>query len=133
MFLGNLAAEEGSSGERCVAVPPWVQPRSGSLRCICTSVREHRTCRIVTRRGQPCADHGQSLNETIPSCDAAGGALSSLVVGRVRDQCGQARKGTWGMSWRPEAKKGVEDCEKPGEAVKRALIPGYPNRHPLNP
>jgi len=22
---------------------------------------------------------------------------------------------------------GVEGCEKPGEAVKRALIPGYPN------
>jgi hypothetical protein len=23
--------------------------------------------------------------------------------------------------------KGVEGCEKPGEAVKQALIPGYPN------
>jgi len=31
------------------------------------------------------------------------------------------------MSGRPEAMKGVEDCEKPGEAVKRALIPGFPN------
>jgi len=26
-----------------------------------------------------------------------------------------------------------EDCEKPGGAVKRALIPGYPNRRALNP
>lgn len=29
--------------------------------------------------------------------------------------------------------KGVEDCEKPGEAVKQALIPGFPNDHELNP
>ena len=29
--------------------------------------------------------------------------------------------------------KGVEDCEKPGEAVKRALMPGYPNERALNP
>src|SRR5262245_1085377 len=44
-----------------------------------------------------------------------------------RDQCGQATKGAWGMSWRRKAMKGVEDCEKPGEAVKRASIPGFPN------
>jgi len=31
------------------------------------------------------------------------------------------------MSWCQEAMKGVEDCEKPGEAVKRVLIPGFPN------
>lgn len=48
-------------------------------------------------------------------------------------QCGQAIKGVWGMSWRQEAKKGVEDCEKPGGAVKRALMPGYPNERVLNP
>ena len=47
--------------------------------------------------------------------------------GRGRDQCGQATKGMWGMSWRQEARKGVEDCEKPGGAVKRALRPGFPN------
>ena len=52
---------------------------------------------------------------------------------RGRDQCGQATKGVWGMSWRQEAMKGVEDCDKPGEAVKRALIPGYPNDRVLNP
>ena len=46
---------------------------------------------------------------------------------RGRDQCGQATKGVWGMSWRQEAMKGVEDCDKPGGAVKRALIPGCPN------
>jgi len=27
----------------------------------------------------------------------------------------------------------VEDCDKPGEAVKRALMPGFPNRRVLNP
>jgi hypothetical protein len=36
---------------------------------------------------------------------------------RGRGQCGQATKGVWGMSWRQEAKKGVEHCEKPGGAV----------------
>ena len=28
--------------------------------------------------------------------------------------------------------KGVEDCDKPGEAVKRALIPGFLNDCMLN-
>ena len=37
------------------------------------------------------------------------------------------------MSWRQKAMKGVEGCEKPGEAVKRALIPGFPNYRVLNP
>ena len=50
----------------------------------------------------------------------------------VFDSCGQATKGAWGMSWRQEALKGVEGCEKPGVAVKQALIPGFPNRHLLN-
>jgi hypothetical protein len=39
----------------------------------------------------------------------------------------------WGMSWRQEAMKGVEDCDKPGEAVKQALIPGCPNDRVANP
>ena len=51
----------------------------------------------------------------------------------VLDQCGQATKGVWGMSWRQEAMKGVEDCDKPGGVVKRALIPGCPNVRELNP
>jgi hypothetical protein len=38
-------------------------------------------------------------------------------------------KGVWGMSWRQEATKGAEDCDKLGGAVKRALIPRCPN-HP---
>jgi len=33
----------------------------------------------------------------------------------------------WGMSWRQKPMKGVEDCDKPGVVVKRALIPGFPN------
>ena len=36
------------------------------------------------------------------------------------------------MSRRQEAMKGVEDCDKPGELVKRELIPGYPNYPALN-
>ena len=47
--------------------------------------------------------------------------------GRGRGQCGQATKGMWGMSGRQEAMKGVEDCDKPGEMVKRVLIPGSLN------
>ena len=54
-------------------------------------------------------------------------------LGRGQDQCGQATKGVWGMSRRQQAKKGVEDCDKPGEAVKRALIPGCPNDRVVNP
>ena len=49
-----------------------------------------------------------------------------LAKNRGQDHCGQATKGMWGMSWRQEAIKGVEDCEKPGGAVKRVLIPGFP-------
>jgi hypothetical protein len=56
-----------------------------------------------------------------------------IFQGRGRDQCGQATKGMWGMSGRQKATKGVEDCDKPGEAVKRALRPGCPNHHALNP
>ena len=54
-------------------------------------------------------------------------------AGRGADRCGQATKGVWGMSGRRQATKGVEDCDKPGEAVKRALIPGSPNERALNP
>ncbi len=53
------------------------------------------------------------------------------VVGGL-DQCGQATKGVWGMPWRQEAMKGVEDCDKPGGVVKRALIPGCPNVSVMN-
>ena len=49
------------------------------------------------------------------------------------DQCGQATKGVWGMPWRQEAMKGVEDCDKPGGLVKRELIPGSLNYPRLNP
>ena len=52
---------------------------------------------------------------------------------RGKGQSGQATKGAWGMSWRWKAMKGVEDCDKPGGAVKRALIPGFLNDRVLNP
>ncbi len=48
-------------------------------------------------------------------------------MSRVRDFGGQSTKGTRGMSWRQEAMKGVEVCEKPGEADKQAMIPGFLN------
>ena len=54
-------------------------------------------------------------------------------VPRDRNKSGQATKGTWRMSWRQKAKKGVEGCEKPGGAVKQALIPGSPNDRTVNP
>lgn len=52
---------------------------------------------------------------------------------RAFDSSGQVTKGAWGMSWRQEALKGVEDCDKLGETVKRVMIPRYPNWHTLNP
>ena len=42
---------------------------------------------------------------------------------RAFDFGGQVTKGVWGMSWRQEALKGVEDCDKHGVAVKQAMIP----------
>ena len=51
---------------------------------------------------------------------------------RALNQCGQATKGVWGMSWRQEAMKGVEVCEKSGGVDKRALIPEFPNCRALN-
>jgi hypothetical protein len=39
----------------------------------------------------------------------------------------------WGMSWRWKAMKGVEDCEKLGEAVKQALIPRSLNQKGVKP
>ncbi len=68
-----------------------------------------------------------------------GGSGYSAAVGcgwigaRSKDQCGQATKGVWGMSWRQKAMKGVEGCDKLGEAVKQALIPGFPNDRAPNP
>ena len=49
------------------------------------------------------------------------------------DQCGQATKGVWGMPWRQEAMKGVEDCDKLGGLVKRELIPRSLNERVVNP
>jgi hypothetical protein len=51
---------------------------------------------------------------------------SSACRTRVLNIGGQATKGAWGMSWRQKAKKGVEVCDKLGEADKRVLIPRYP-------
>lgn len=65
------------------------------------------------------------MNESLP--------CRSKVFGQLTvDLGGQTRKGVWGMSWRQLAMKGVEGCEKPGGAVKRALIPGFLNYRILN-
>ena len=48
-------------------------------------------------------------------------------VRTVIDKCGQATKGAGWMSWHREATKDVVACDKPGEAGKRALIPGCLN------
>ena len=37
-------------------------------------------------------------------------------------RCDQARKSTWWMPWRPEAKKDVVGCDKLRGVVKQALI-----------
>ena len=68
-------------------------------------------------------------------CDRALALRASMACRGVGawDHSGQATKGVWGMSWRQEAMKGVEGCDKPGEAVKRALIPGSLNDRTLNP
>ncbi len=39
----------------------------------------------------------------------------------------QVTKSTWWMPRHQEAMKDVAGCEKPGGAVKQALIPGCPN------
>lgn len=66
-------------------------------------------------------------------CGLARSVLASIREERGKNHSGQVTKGVWGMSRRQEAMKGVEGCEKPGEAVKRALIPGFPNYRILNP
>ena len=113
--------------DNSAAVRVASQRRSGAcasdrveVRCLCMSLREMH--RIVTR---PLPHH-----EGVGSwwIDPTGAPR-----GRGPDRCGQATKGVWGMSWRQEATKGVEDCDKPGEAVKRALIPGSPNHPAANP
>ena len=66
-------------------------------------------------------------------CVLSVGSLGeSVSVWRSCDHSGQVTKGVWGMSRRQKAMKGVEGCEMPGEAVKRALIPGFPNYCTLN-
>ena len=52
---------------------------------------------------------------------------SSFVSVTVIDKCGQATKGAGWMSWHREATKDAVACDKPGEAGKRALIPGFLN------
>ncbi len=74
-------------------------------------------------RGRVLVLTGKILASSAVDCQRGGG----------RDHGGQATKGVWGMSRRQQAMKGVEDCDKPGGAVNRALSPGYPNGRILNP
>jgi len=45
----------------------------------------------------------------------------------VTDNCGQALKGAWWMSWHREATKDVEACDKLRGAGKQALIRRFLN------
>ena len=58
--------------------------------------------------------------------------LSQGNLDEILKPSGQVIKGVWRISRCQEAMKGVEDCDKPGEAVKRALIPGFLNYCMLN-
>ncbi len=78
------------------------------------------------------ADSVGSAVRPVPGAVFGQCAEACCVVVLVVNHCGQTHKGVWGMSWRQKAMKGVEDCEKPGEAVKRALIPGSLNYRLLN-
>jgi hypothetical protein len=49
--------------------------------------------------------------------------IAALGRQRALNNCGQATKGAWGMSWRQKTMTGVEDCEKSGVVVKQTLIP----------
>ena len=62
-----------------------------------------------------------------------GAAMVRGAGGRALNNCGQATKGAWGMSWRQKTMTGVEDCEKSGVVVKQTLIPECPNQPALNP
>jgi hypothetical protein len=64
------------------------------------------------------------------SCEISDNLISRR---RALDNCGQATKGAWGMSWRQKTMTGVEDCEKSGVVVKQTLIPECPNQPVLNP
>ena len=66
------------------------------------------------------------------SCQRAA-RVSKRYLKQGVDQCGQATKGVWGMPWRQEAMKGVEDCDKLGGLVKRELIPRSLNQSGVNP
>ena len=73
---------------------------------------------------------GRPDSKIAMKCDLKGWSRAgngSGLLDRAEDHGGQVTKGVWGMSWRQKAMKGVEGCEKPGEAVKQALIPGSPN------
>ena len=78
-----------------------------------------------------------SVTQSVVPMPRQHGSRSRIVFlsdhGQGDDPCGQATKGVWGMPWRQEAMKGVEDCDKPGGLVKRELIPGSLNHLTLNP
>ena len=103
-------------------------------------------CALANQRPARSAKASRTGRRSVRSYRCSGRATTALpalggpssrpcdgaFVKRALDSCGQAGKGAWGMSWRQEAWKGVEDCDKPGGVVKRALIPGSLNRHALN-
>ena len=73
-----------------------------------------------------------SRSKGFRSASRAGRGCRAIGGAKILQQSGQVIKGVWRISRCQEAMKGVEDCEKPGEAVKRALIPGFLNYCMLN-
>jgi hypothetical protein len=130
LFFDNLAAVEVAihkqrrHGER--------KQNHDDVSCdLCMSLREKLGSLLSTPKS---TQRKQVLNNGgLGNLEAMPASTTLKHQGRGRDQCGQATKGMWGMSGRQKARKGVEDCDKPGGAVNRALRPGCPNHRVLNP
>lgn len=87
----------------------------------------------MARRLRSRAAFGRGVAEFVGTPLVSGGRSGRRPRPQVGNKSGQATKGTWGMSRRQEAMKGVEGCDKPGGTVKQVLIPGFPNDRMMNP
>ena len=59
--------------------------------------------------------------------DSSRATKTKRVTQKPNERQIKSSKGTQRMPWRFEPKKDVVGCDKPGGAVKQALIPGFPN------
>jgi hypothetical protein len=84
--------------------------------------RETSASWLVYLSGDAIIDRKSSVR--MRKTSAASAALSKQSV---TDNCGQALKGAWWMSWHREATKDVEACDKLRGAGKQALIRRFLN------